>query len=233
MDKLDTLGVAVGWLTRNSLTFICVWLILLVSVPIVYWRITINQTTTRPKNNIPEPCELYFYESYPTDNETFMKVWNLAKDSNEMAELSKHGNYSVLILSHVNFAGTFSNDPQVQSSQKYWFVVASTLQPSSEGLIYWLVLTFDKSYSFVKSKANAQNLNITSVENGKRIIEAFINEDPNGYYLPHNLDGSLHGDYHFTDPFLTLVVYPSDFGITIILNLNTGTIMVVAHSVWA
>ena len=208
--------VFLSWFSRNyKVTVICACLTLLVLIPVVYWKMTQNQQT-----NTPEPSELYLFRKYDdiVTNATLMEVWNKTKNLDGIFELSRHGNYSVLICPH---AYTSGGDWYAE-----WFVVASTLEPSNEGLIYELVLRFNfENFSLIKSYTEVQDFNLTSIENGMKIIEDFIAQN-GGYVDP------IEQEFHTNYPFMILFVYPRDIGTTIILNLNTGKLMIAAIGVW-
>ena len=180
--------------------------------------------------NFTEPVNIYFSNTYHWlyDNETLMGVWNKTKDLRQVSRFSRYGNYSVLITFHAY------QDGAVGYSE--WFVVASTLQPSNDGLIHELVIRFKvndirnvKNTTFVKSYEGSSNLNITSLEDGKKFIGEFIAQEPNQYWLGASY--SEEAEVHY--PFLFLFVYPTDFGITVISSLNTGRILIAASGIWA
>jgi len=193
-------------------------------VPVFYLE------TMERDQNFTEPVNIYFSNAYHRlyDNETLMEVWNKTKDLRQVSRFSRYGNYSVLITFHAY------QDGAVGYSE--WFVVASTLQTSNDGLIHELVIRFKvndirnvKNTTFVKSYEGSSNLNITSLEDGKKFIGEFIAQEPNQYWLGPSYSEEAK-DYN---PFLFLFVEPYDFGITIISNLNTGKIMIAATGVWS
>lgn len=199
-------------------------LLSLIIAPIFYLEIM------ERNQNFREPVNIYFSNTYHWlyDNETLMEVWNKTKDLRQVSRFSRHGNYSVLITFHAY------QDGAVGYSE--WFVVASTLQPSNEGLIHELVVRFKvndirnvKNTTFVKSYEGSSNLNITSLEDGKKTMGEFIAQDPNQYWLGPSYSEEAKAHY----PFLFLFVGPYDFGITIISNLNTGKIMIAATGIWS
>jgi hypothetical protein len=205
---------SLSWLARNRATVISVCLALLILTPFIYWIIAQNQET-----NTPEPSGLYFFKGLGSvDNETMMKVWNSTKNLKKLHELSTHGNYSVLIYPHVYATGG--------PFYAEWFVAASTLQPDNKGLIHELPLRFDYyNFTLVESYEQAYNFNPTSIENGEQTVKDFIAQDPNHYFVTVQ-------NYQTNYPFLVCSSPPLDFGISIILNLNTGKLMVAATSVW-
>lgn len=209
----------VSWLARNyRIIVICFGLTLLVSTPIVYWSIVKNKGEVK---EVKEPSEIFFFKSYNTDNETFMKVWNKAKNFDEVTQWSQHGNYSVLICSHVYMCGG-------QPFYAEWFVVASTLEPNNEGLIYDLVLRLDfNKLTLIKTYIEVYSFNLTSIEDGTEVMKDFIVQDPDQYWV-----GFREENLHINYPFLILFHRPSDFGMTIILNLYTGKLMIAATGIW-
>ncbi|MDH5483150.1 MAG: hypothetical protein OEY22_09790 [Candidatus Bathyarchaeota archaeon] len=202
-----------SWLTRKPrVTIICICLVLLVLTPIFYWTMIRSEET-----HGLEPSEIYFFNFNDWfSNETFWEVWNKTKNLDVMAEFSRNGNYSVLVCPHgYGWRGE-------------WFIVASTLEPSSEGLIHELVLRLDyENLTFIKSYEQSHSFNMTSVENGTRTIDDLMNQSPNHYVV-----WPREEDFFVNYPFLILFVTPMDFGITVILNLYTGKVMIAATGIW-
>jgi hypothetical protein len=207
---------------KHKLALICITLIL--SASAVYWG-----TSFFLKSGLRgELADLYFFPtSYvlqgpPFNNESFIEAWNKAKQLEVISELSGYGNYSVFVYLHAYNLGLRDG--------LEWFITASTLLPDSKGLIHEVFLRLDKqNFSLVKSYANAYNFNLTSVENGTRTMEDF---SAHAQFPPYFSDSDMN-DYHVFLPYLFLFKRPSGFGIAIILNLETGRIMVAATIIYA
>ncbi len=106
-------------------------------------------------------------------------------------------------------------------------MTATTLEPDGKGLIYGLVLRLDyDDLTVIRVYRYSYGFNPTSIEEGTTMIKDFLAEEAPwvGFY---NYD--LYVDY---PPFLIYFCPPIDFGITIILNLNTGKLMIAATSAW-
>ena len=197
--------------SRLRLVGVSVCLIILVLGSFVCWIIIENQSISRL-----EPTNMYFFDttnSYPFDNDTYMKVWNSTKNLEEISEFSKLGNYSVLI----------TWNPYREGALGYteWFVVASTLQPDKNGLIHQTSLRLNLlNFTLIASYEQTFKYNLTSVENGTKTIENFISEVPS------------EQDFHTNYPFLIVTVPAADFGVMAILNQETGKIMIAATIVW-
>jgi hypothetical protein len=199
---------------------VSVCLIFLVLGSFVYWIIIEKQSTTRL-----EPSNLYFFNpSYSVGNETFMKVWNSTKNLEEISDLSRLGNYSVLIYWYY-YAMGLVGAPEYLSE---WFVVASTLQSDKNGFIHqvFLRLSFE-NFTLIASYEQAFNYSPTPFVNGTQTIQDFLSRDPILYGVQE-----IQQEFYTNYPFLILVVKPMDFGITIILNQETGKIMMAATLVW-
>ncbi|MDH5787436.1 MAG: hypothetical protein OEZ40_03985 [Candidatus Bathyarchaeota archaeon] len=189
---------------------------MLVLTPIFYWTIIESQEAHEL-----EPSMIHFFHfTELLSNETFMDVWNKTKDLDVTAEFSRNTDYSVLVYAHYYACGGFSGAE--------WFVVASTLEPDSEGNIHELVLRLDyENSTLIKPYLQTHSFNLTSVENGTRIIEDFMAQDPYQYW-----SNPREENFHVNYPFLILFIFPIDYGITVVLNLNTGKVMIAATSVW-
>jgi len=211
-------------LNRTLLIAVSISLILLILTPLVYWNIIEQyKSFIEPINRFSSGSYYFMY-----NNETLNEVWNRTKELKQMIYFSAYGDYSVLISFHAY------RDGGIGYSE--WFVVASTLQPDRYGMIHELVVRFNVSIypldlgniTFVKSYENIHRFNLTSYEDGTKAINDFMNQ-----YVVFNRN-SPPADVGFEPyfPFLLLFVYPSDFGETIILNFNTGKLVVAATSVW-
>lgn len=197
--------------SRYRLIGVSVCLIILVLVPFAYWIVIENQSISKLG-----PSNLYFFDtanSYPFDNDTYMKVWDSTKSLEEISEFSKLGNYSVLITWNPYRVGALGYTE--------WFVVASTLQPDKNGFIHQVSLRLNLlNFTLIASYEQTFRYNLTSVENGTKTIEDFISEVPS------------EQDFHTNYPFLILIVPATDFGVMAILNQETGKIMIAATIVW-
>jgi len=185
-------------------------------MPIVYLVIVeIQKKSTR------EPSEILFFNVYPpAENETFASAWNHTKQLDELSAFSGYGNYSVLVYLH-------SYAPL--ESQGEWFVVASTLLPDTTGHIHELILRLDfQNFSLVKSYESTSSSNPTTVEDGTKTIQNFIAQDKDHYWV----HSSNKAYYYTDDQFLIFFEMPSDLGMTVILNLRTGRIMIAATGIW-
>lgn len=194
---------------------ISVYLIILVLASFVIWIIIENQSISRL-----EPSNLYFFKPpYSSDNETYMNVWNSSKNLEEISNLSKLGNYSVLITWNAYRWGWFGYTE--------WFVVASTLKPDKNGFIYQVSLRLNfENLTLVASYEQTLSYNLTSFENGTKTIEDYISQLSLDF--PYQAENDLHNYY----PFLILFHIPTDFGGMVILNQETGKIMIAANCVW-
>lgn len=201
---------------------VCVCLALLVLAPLVYWKMTEEGQSFR------EPVNKYSVNTYHDfyNNETLSEVWNKTKNLKQVSDFSRYGNYSVLMSMHIYrpLGGGYFE----------WFIVASTLQPDSDGVIHELAIRFNGSsfydsgnITLAKCYEWAHNFNLTPLENGKSVIADFVAQHESFSY-----DGFVEGSYTVFFPFLFAFNYPNDFGGTVILNLNTGEIMIAASSVW-
>lgn len=165
-----------------------------------------------------EPSEIYFLE------ENARNVWDLEKNYHKILELAAYGNFSVLILSHIYRTGFFGPG----GFYAEWWIIATTLQPDGNGLIHELLLRTTYPYpSLRKTYTSSLNYNKVSLDYGVSIIQEFINKDPNQYWV-----GFTNDNLHVVGPFLIYKCPPMDFGITIVLNLNTANLMIAATSVW-
>lgn len=207
--------------SRYRLVGVSVCLIVIVLVSFAYWIIIENQSVRRL-----EPTNLYFRDNvyaYPylaLANETYMKVWNSSKNLQEISDLSRVGNYSVLIYWHAYREGL--------TGYTEWFVLASTLEPDKNGFIHQVSLRLNyENLTLIASYEQTLSYNLTPVENGTKTIEDFTSQVLDQYY-----PSPTEQDFHTNSPFLILLVLPSDFGMTAILNLETGKIMIAASSVW-
>jgi hypothetical protein len=168
-----------------------------------------------------KPSEIYFFKGYDVNNETFTMVWNAAKNCGEMSEFATHGNFSVLILLHVYAAGGMPFHGE-------WWVMATTLQPDASGLIYELVLRLDyENLYIIKAYTSSFDFNLVSADDGAMLIKEFISQDPYQYWV-----GFRNECNYVKGPFIIYFCTPMDFGITIVLNLNTGKFMIAATAVW-
>jgi hypothetical protein len=149
-----------------------------------------------------------------------MKVWNSSKNLQEISDLSSVGNYSVLIYWHAYREGLVGYTE--------WFVIASTLKPDKNGFIHQVSLRLNyENLTLIASYEQTLSYNLTPVENGTKTIQDFISQVPIYDYM-YITEQDFHNNY----PFLILLQPPSDFGITTILNQETGKIMIAATSVW-
>jgi len=82
--------------------------------------------------------------------------------------------------------------------------------------------------TFVKSYENVHSFNLTSYEDGTQAMNDYMNQQ--AVFSRNSPPTAFSCVPYF--PFLLLFVYPSDFGETIVLNLDTGKIMLAASSVW-
>jgi hypothetical protein len=163
---------------------------------------------------------VYAYPYLALDNETYMKVWSNSKNFQEVSDLSRVGNYSVLIYWHAYRKGL--------TGYTEWFVIASTLEPDKNGFIHQVSLRLNREIlTLIASYEQTLSYNLTSVENGTKTIQDFISQVPLYEYMY-----ITEQDFHTNYPFLILLHLPSDFGITAILNQETGKIMIAATSVW-
>ena len=213
-------------LNKTLLIVVSICLILLIGTPLIYWEIIEQYQSFR------EPINRYSSDTYHDlyDNETLSKVWNKTKDLKQMGYFSKYGDYSVLMSFHAY------RDGMIGYSE--WFVVASTLQPDRYGMIHELVIRFNATniypdrdlgnVTFIKSYENVHKFNLTSYEEGTQAINDFM--DQNRIFSFRGSPTAACTPYF---PFLLLFEAPADFGETIILNLNTGKIVIAALSVWA
>jgi len=168
-----------------------------------------------------EPSEIYFFENYDVKNETLAQVWNAVKNHTEILELSTYGDFSVVVLLHVYATGGWPIHSE-------WWVSATTLEPDGSGLIHELVLRLDHDdFRIIRAYASSVKFNPVSPEYGAKLIEDFINQDPNHYWIHYTKD-----NVHVTGPFLIYFCQPADFGMTVILNLNVARLMIVATGVW-
>jgi len=165
-----------------------------------------------------EPVEIYFVD----EPASARKVWDSVKKYPKMLELEAYGNISVAILIHVYTSGV------IRGFCAEWWVVATTLQPDEHGFIHELVLRTTYPYpSLRKTYTSSVNYTLVSPDGGARVIEEFINKDPNQYWVGFRNESLL-----VNGPFLMYRRAPMDFGITIILNLKTGNLMIAATGVW-
>ena len=210
-------------LNRTLLIVVSICLILLIAAPLIYWEIIEQyQSFREPINRYSSDTYQYLY-----DNETLSRVWNRTKTLRQMIYFSGYGDYSVLMSFHAYGDGMLGYSE--------WFVVASTLQPDRYGMIHELVVRFNfsiypldlENLTFVKSYENIHRFNLTSYEEGTQAITDFV--DQHGSFSSRSVPLPECVPYF---PFLLLFDYPGDFGETIILNLNTGEVMLAASSVW-
>jgi hypothetical protein len=204
--------------SRLRLVGVSVCLIILVLVSLAYWVSIENQSISRL-----EPTNLYFLNNivaYSFFNDTYMNVWNSIKNLQEISDLSRVGNYSVLIYWHAYRKGPIGYTE--------WFVLASTLEPDKNGFIHQVSLRLNhENLTLIASYEQTLSYNLTSVENGTKTIQDFISQVPTYEYM-YITEQDFHNNY----PFLILLDLPSDFGITTILNQETGKIMISATSIW-
>jgi hypothetical protein len=164
-----------------------------------------------------EPPEIYFVD----EPARAQKVWDSVKKYPKMLELEAYGNLSVAILIHIYSTG----GPGFCAE---WWVVATTLQPDEHGFVHELVLRTTYPYpSLRKTHTSSVNYTLVSPDSGARVIEEFIDQDPDQYWV-----GFTNESLRVIGPFLMYRRAPMDFGITIILNLKTGNLMVAATGVW-
>jgi len=168
-----------------------------------------------------EPSEIYFFEGYEVNNETFTQVWDSVENCAEILELAVHGDFSVVVLLHVYATGGWPIHAE-------WWVAATTLEPDNSGLIHELVLRLDYgSFQIIRTYALSVDFNPVTSEYGAKLVEDFIDEDPNQYWVNFAED-----DLHVRGPFLIYFCSPADFGMTAILNLNVARLMIAATGVW-
>jgi hypothetical protein len=161
-----------------------------------------------------EPVEEVYFVDAPASTQ---RVWDLEKKHSKMLEMEAHGNLSAVILIHTYYIGDpgFGHRPFSE-----WWVVATTLQPDEHGFIYELVLrTTYPCPSLRKTHTSYANYTLMSPDSGARVIEEFINPDPQ-YWV-----GFTNESLRAIGPFL---IYRQKREITVILNLNTGNLMVAA-----
>jgi len=162
-----------------------------------------------------EPFEIYFFD------ENARNVWDLEKNYYKIHELAAYGNFSVVILHHIYRTGGWPFYAE-------WWIAATTLRPDEHGLIHQLVLRTTFPYpSLRKTYKVAVNYSQVSPDYGATVIKEFINKDPNQYWV-----GFTNDSLYVRGPFLIYRRMPMDFGITIILNLNTASLMIAATGVW-
>jgi len=168
-----------------------------------------------------EPSEIYFFESHGVDNETLALVWDAVKTCEEIHELAAHGVFSVVVLLHVYATGGWPFHAE-------WWVAATTLEPDRSGLIHELVLRLDyDNFQIIRAYISSVNFDPAIPEDGGSLVEEFINQDPNNYWVHfREVDLKVRG------PFLIYLCPPTDFGMTIILNLNVARLMTAATGVW-
>jgi len=118
-----------------------------------------------------EPPEIYFVD----EPARAQKVWDSVKKYPKMLELEAYGNLSVAILIHIYSTG----GPGFYAE---WWVVATTLQPDEHGFIHELVLRTTYPYpSLRKTHTSSVNYTLVSPDSGARVIEEFIDQDPDQY----------------------------------------------------
>ena len=162
-----------------------------------------------------ESIELHFF------GEAGQKVWDLEKNYAGILKLIACGNLSVVILRHIYSTGGAPFYAE-------WWIAVTTLQPDENGLIHELVLRTTYPYpSIRKTHASSANYTPVSPEFGAKVMKEFIDQDPNQYWV-----GFSNDSLHVVGPFLIYSRMPMDFGITIILDLNTANLMVAATGVW-
>ena len=161
----------------------------------------------------PELVEVYFVDK-PASAQ---KVWELEKKHSKMLEMEARGNLSAVILTHTYYIGDIGFGRRPFSE---WWVVATTLQPDEQGFIYELVLrTTYPCPSLRKTHMSSANYTVMSPASGARVIEVFIDPDPQDWA------GFTNESLRAVGPF---IIYRQKREITVILNLNTGNLMVAA-----
>jgi hypothetical protein len=162
-----------------------------------------------------ESVEVHFF------GEAGQYVWDLERNYPEIVKLTTYGNLSVVILHHIYSTGGWQFYAE-------WWVAAATLQPDEHGLIHQLVLRTTYPYpSLRETYVSSANYTPVSPDHGADIIRNFIDRDPDQYWV-----GFSNASLHVVGPFLIYSQAPMDFGITIVLDLNTANLMVAATGVW-
>jgi len=162
-----------------------------------------------------EQIELHFF------GEGGQNVWDLEKKCPEILRLVTYGNLSVVVLHHIYGAGGTRLAAE-------WWIVATTLQPDEYDLIHQLVLRTTYPYpSIRKTYVSSANYTSVSLDHGAMLIKEFIDQDPNQYWV-----GFSNYSLYAVEPFIIYSRAPMDFGITIVLDLNTASLMAAATGVW-
>ena len=173
----------------------------------------------------PFEPQIYFYPRGFDDTyyDKHRQVWSTIQDNPEMVELASYGDYSALVLYFVYGSDSFGNIYRDE-----WWVIVSTLQPDEHGLIYALVFRLDEIFAldyWIEDYYWQIYLhNLTSIECGTEVMRDYI--DRFGFWFSSS---ALDASY---PPFLTYYQPPMDIGIMVIMNSNTGKLMIAAVTVW-
>jgi hypothetical protein len=108
--------------------------------------------------DVQEPQDIYLYR---IDDYDPTVAWNKVKETPELAELASYGNYSVL-SAFVAYGTEGDRLPAYGDN----FVIASTLQPDSEGLVHQLIVRYrrDNIEVFEGSVRVGWNWSLTHIE---------------------------------------------------------------------